>query len=189
MSVLKANRRTSSIQYTATANFIFDYTMNFMSRLSPRYGRLLTKPVMQAATDMLFGVEKANATYPNSEQAYAKRKSYLDDAVVALEVLDILLSKCYDVMMKNPQGCFVTANKKPIESDRAIRRLDSMAQAVGEAIDVERKLIRGVIRSDKKRMNSGEFSDCINDDVDESAEDVKFDIEAAEKRISETMAE
>lgn len=187
MSVLAIKRNESKIQYTATANFIFDYVLMFMSRLSARYGRLLNNAVMRAATDMLYNVEMAQGIYPNTEEALERRRALLLDANAALSVLDVLLGKCYDVMLKNPQGCFVTPSKKSVPADRAIARLDSLAQHIGEAIDAEHKLIKGVLRSDRTKFKNGTYKPDTDDDMD--AEPVDFDIDKAKEMIDKVMVE
>ena len=188
MSVLACRRNESKIQYTATANFIFDYVLMFMSRLSARYGRLLNNAVMRAATDMLYNVEMAQGIYPSTEEALERRRALLLDANAALSVLDVLLGKCYDVMLKNPQGCFVTPSRKSVPADRAMTRLDSLAQNLGEAIDAEHKLIRGVLRSDRTKFKNGTYA-ADNSDDDMDAEPVNFDIEKAKEMIDKVMAE
>lgn len=187
MSVLVRNRNQSKIQYTATANFIFDYTLQFMSRLSARYGRLLNGIVMKAAAEMLHDVEMANGIYPNTEEALARRKQLLIEANAALGYLDVLLGKCYDVMMKNPQGCFMTPSKKAVPAERAVKRLDSLAQHLGEAIDAEHKLIRGVLRSDAAKFKSGKYAESTNNEDDDLT--VNFDVLTAIEELDKEFAD
>ena len=49
MSVLKARRTTSKAEHVNTANQIYVETLNFLTRMSARYSRLLAEPVAKLA--------------------------------------------------------------------------------------------------------------------------------------------
>lgn len=49
MSVLKAKRTTSKAEFVNTANQIYVETLNFLTRMSARYSRLLAEPVAKLA--------------------------------------------------------------------------------------------------------------------------------------------
>lgn len=51
----------------------------------------------------------------------------------------------------NPQGCFTKPDGKSIPPAEATKKLDDMAQSLGEKIDRENELIRAVLESDRKR--------------------------------------
>jgi len=53
--------------------------------------------------------------------------------------------------MLNPQGCFTTTSGKDVPPSEAIKKLDTMAQSLGEKIDKENGLLTGVLKSDKQR--------------------------------------
>ena len=65
--------------------------------------------------------------------------------------LDVHMAHCYEVMMLNPQGCFSTASGKEVPPGEAVKRLDHMAQSLGEKIDKENSLLTNVLKSDKAR--------------------------------------
>lgn len=65
--------------------------------------------------------------------------------------LDVHLSHCYEIMMTNPAGCFTTGNGSQVNSSDAKRKLDRMAQTIGELIDKENNLLTKVLKSDKRR--------------------------------------
>jgi hypothetical protein len=186
MSVLKRKRSVSKIQYLQIGNFIFDYTANFVSRLSSRFGRILGSPTMRIASTFLINIEMANSIYPNTEDRVKLREKYLIEAGASLNTLDVFLSKCYNIMLTNPQGCFTTTGGKQVPADRAIKRLDSLAQQVGEAIDAERALIRGVIKSDRTKFKNGQYTD--NDDTNTDNETTPiFDVDKAERIIADAF--
>ena len=60
MSVLKIHRSESKAEYINTANEIFAETMQFLTRLSARYSRLLSPDVMRLASEVLDNAEKAS---------------------------------------------------------------------------------------------------------------------------------
>ena len=47
MSILKAHRSESRAEYVNTANKIYVQTINFLSRLSSRYSRLVASPSLR----------------------------------------------------------------------------------------------------------------------------------------------
>ena len=59
MSVLKAKRTTSKAEFVNTANAIYTETINFLTRLSARYARLLADPTAKMAAEVVDNTEKA----------------------------------------------------------------------------------------------------------------------------------
>ena len=126
MSVLKAKRTVSKAEFVNTANQIYVETLNFLTRMSARYARLLAEPVAKLAGEVVDHCEKANSIFPSDEQR---------------------LTHCYTVMMQNPEGCFTTSSGRQVGSKEAIEKLDRMAANLGEMIDHEDELIKGNIKS------------------------------------------
>ena len=53
MSVLKQKRTTSKAEFINTANQIYVETLNFLTRLSARYSRLIAEPVAKLAGEII----------------------------------------------------------------------------------------------------------------------------------------
>lgn len=151
MSVLKMHRTESKAEFVNTANEIFKETLQFLSRLSSRYSRLLASDVIRLASEVLDNAEKANNIYPSDEKRLELRKVHLLEARAALMALDVHMAHCYEVMILNPQGCFSTASGKEVPPGEAVKRLDHMAQSLGEKIDKENNLLTNVLKSDRAR--------------------------------------
>lgn len=134
MSVLKAKRTVSKAEFVNTANQIYVETLNFLTRMSARYARLLAEPVAKLAGEVVDHCEKANSIFPSEARA-------------SLKALDVRLTHCYTVMMQNPEGCFTTSSGRQVGSKEAIEKLDRMAANLGEMIDHEDELIKGNIKS------------------------------------------
>ena len=147
MSVLKAKRTTSKAEFVNTANQIYVETLNFLTRMSARYSRLLAEPVAKLAGKVVDHAEKANSIFPSDQQRIDLRKVHLLEARASLKALDVRLTHCYTVMMQNPEGCFTTAKGKPVSPKDATEKLDKMAISLGELIDHEDELIKGSIKS------------------------------------------
>lgn len=79
------------------------------------------------------------------------RYARLLEARAALMALDVRLGHCYTILALNPQGCFTKPDGKSIPPAEATKKLDDMAQSLGEKIDRENELIRAVLESDRKR--------------------------------------
>ena len=151
MSVLKARRSESRAEYINAANKIYVQTINFLSRLSSRYSRLVADDVAGLASEVLDNAEMANSIYPSDRARKELREKHLLEARAALMALDVHLSHCYELMMTNPAGCFTTGSGKTVSATDAKRKLDHMAQELGELIDYENKLLTSVLKSDKDR--------------------------------------
>ena len=137
MSVLKSKRSTSKAEFVNVASQIYDETIDFLSRLSARYSRLMAEAIADLAGEVEDHAEKANSIYPSDAQRVELRKAHLLEARAALMALDVRLNKCYRLMNKNPQGCFTDATAK----------LDRMADSLGELIDRENELLKGQLKS------------------------------------------
>lgn len=66
MSVLKSKRTESKAEYVNVANAIYIETINFLTRISARYSRLIAEPVAKLAGEVIDHAEKANSIYPQT---------------------------------------------------------------------------------------------------------------------------
>ena len=154
MSVLKQKRTISKAEFVNTANQIYVQTLNFLTRLSARYSRLVAEPVAQLAGEVIDHAEKANSIFPSDAQRVELRKAHLLEARASLMALDVRLTYCYMIMNENPEGCFTTSKGKSVGSKEAMEKLDNMAQSLGTLIDDENKLLQEVMKSDRQRLKS-----------------------------------
>lgn len=151
MSVLKAHRSESKAEFVNVANKIYIQTIGFLSRLSSRYSRLVSSDVSALASQVVDHAEKANSIYPSDAMRKDLRKQHLLEARASLMALDVHLAHCYELMMTNPAGCFTTGNGNPVKASDAKKKLEHMAQELGDLIDVENSLLTNVLKSDKSR--------------------------------------
>lgn len=154
MSVLKEKRNVSTAEYVKLASDIFDETLQFISRVSNRYVRLIGPDIMHLAGEVEDNCDAANRVNPKTKGQFEYRERHLLEALGATSALDVRMSKVYRIMMKNPQGCFTDTKGETLEVSKAVQRLDNMAQSLGEKIDQEMKLIQGVLNSDRSRWPS-----------------------------------
>ena len=92
MSVLKQKRTTSKAEFINTANQIYVETLNFLTRLSARYSRLIAEPVAKLAGEIIDHAEKANSIFPSDNQRIEMRKAHLLEARASLMALDVRLT-------------------------------------------------------------------------------------------------
>ena len=150
MSVLKNKRSESSLQFIETAKEIFIETVQFVSRLSKRYDKILASGVTNTAYGILNNVIIGNKMFPNGEYFKARRREHFIKAEGFLDSLDIQLFIVYQILIKNPQGCFVV-HDKPISSGEAIKKLENMSKKLGTLIEKEKALLIKLKKSDEKR--------------------------------------
>lgn len=146
MSVLKQKRAVSKAEFINVARQIYIETMNFLTRLSARYSRLVAEPVAKLAGEVIDHCEKANSIYPSDVQRIELRKAHLLEARASLMALDVRLTLCYDVMNQNPEGAFTNSKGATVDSRKAVEKLDKMAQSLGDLIDRENELLKGAVK-------------------------------------------
>lgn len=146
MSVLKQKRAVSKAEFINVARQIYIETLNFLTRLSARYSRLVAEPVAKLAEEVIDHCEKANSIYPSDVQRIELRKAHLLEARASLMALDVRLTLCYDVMNQNPEGAFTNSKGATVDSRKAVEKLDKMAQSLGDLIDRENELLKGAVK-------------------------------------------
>jgi hypothetical protein len=154
VSVLKQKRTTSKAEFVNTANQIYIETLNFLTRLSARYSRLVAEPTAKLAGEVKDFCEKANSIFPSDVQRVNLRTAHLLEARASLMALDSRLTDCYLIMNQNPEGCFTTSKGKAVPASEAMEKLDRMAQSLGDLIDRENELLKGQIKSTGQRLKS-----------------------------------
>ena len=154
MSVLKQKRTTSKAEFVNTANQIYIETLNFLTRLSARYSRLVAEPTAKLAGEVKDFCEKANSIFPSDVQRVNLLTAHLLEARASLMALDSRLTDCYLIMNQNPEGCFTTSKGKAVPASEAMEKLDRMAQSLGDLIDRENELLKGQIKSTGQRLKS-----------------------------------
>ena len=147
MSVLKQKRAVSKAEFINVAYQIHVETLNFLTRLSARYARMLQEPVAKLSGEVLDHAEKANSIFPSDPQRISIRKAHLLEARASLMALDVRLTLCYDAMSQNPEGAFTTSKGKSVSASDATAKLDKMAQSLGDLIDRENELLKGAVKS------------------------------------------
>ena len=85
MSVLKQKRTTSKAEFINTANQIYVETLNFLTRLSARYSRLIAEPVAKLAGEIIDHAEKANSIFPSDNQRIEMSTGFPDGAGCSLD--------------------------------------------------------------------------------------------------------
>ena len=151
MSVLKNKRSESKAEYLNTAFTICSETMSFLKLLSARYSRLLAQDTMHLAVQVMTEAEKANSIFPSDETRKELRKRHLLEARASLLSLDVMLTLCYQSIMKNPEGAFTNSKGRTLESDESIKKIERMSENLGCLIDKENALLTKVLKSDNQR--------------------------------------
>ena len=151
MSVLKNKRRESKALFVNVANDICNETVTFMSKLSARYSRLIASNVMKLASEVADNCEKGNSIFPSDTVRKELREKHFLEARASLMALDVCLSRVYSILMLNPQGSFTTSAGNTVKSDEAVKKLDRMAQSLGEKIDDLNRMLTELLKSDKQQ--------------------------------------
>ena len=138
MSVLKSKRLESKAEFVNTAQKIDVETINFLSRLSARYSRLIAERIANLSGEVVIQAVKANRMPTNDDEGVLLRKKHLLEARASLSALDVQLTRCYLILTQNPQGAFTNGSGQAIDASKANKKLDNMSQSLGELIDKEK---------------------------------------------------
>ena len=152
MSVLKSRRSESKAAYINTAFDIQVNVLNFLTRLSSRYSRILAQNVTNLAFEIIDNAEKANSVGYNDDIRAGLRQKYLLQARAALDSLDIQLTLCYDVISQNPQGAYNKASGKSMPSSEAMQKIDNIANRLGNMINEEKRMLNNALKLDYKQQ-------------------------------------
>ena len=144
MSVLKKKRSLSKAEFINVAHEIYIETIDFLTKLSARYSRLMAEPIAKLAGEVQDNAEKANSIFPSNDQRKQMREAYLLKARASLMALD---GDVYEILSKNPQGCFTNSKGDTLPASEATQKLDKRAQRLGELIDRENELLKGAINA------------------------------------------
>ena len=154
MSVLKARRHESRAEFVNVADEIYVETLNFLSRLSNRYQRLLSRDTMHCASIVLDNAEQAQNIRITDNVSYELRKRHLLEARSGVMALDVHMTHIWQVLMLNPEGAFTDTKGRMKTEKEAIEILDKMAVSLGEKIDHEKNLLTKVLESDAKHYKN-----------------------------------
>lgn len=147
MSVLKSKRSVSKAEFINVAHTIYIETIAFLTKLSARYSRLMAEPIAKLAGEIQDNAEKANSIFPSDDEQRKLRRDYLLRARASLMALDARLLTVYEILSQNPQGCFTNSKGESLPASKASEKLDKMAQHLGELIDQENELLKGVLKA------------------------------------------
>ena len=126
MSVLKSKRTESKAEYVNIANAIYIEAINFLTRISARYSRLIAEPVAKLAGEVIDHAEKANSIYPSDDQRRQLRKAHLLEARASLMALDVRLT--HD---PEPAGMFHNSLGKKCRCEESNRKAGQNGSKVG----------------------------------------------------------
>lgn len=129
MSVLKSKRTESKAEYVNVANAIYIETINFLTRISARYSRLIAEPVAKLAGEVIDHAEKANSIYPSDDQRRQLRKAHLLEARASLMALDVRLTHCYHD--PEPAGMFHNSLREKCRCEESNRKTGQNGSKVG----------------------------------------------------------
>ncbi len=160
MSVLKPKRNISHTEYIQISREILKCSIQFVSRLSARYSRLLASSVSNLACELVSCCVKADNSFPSNYESAKMRELYIIKATGALKSLDVMLVAVYDILMLNPEGAFSKKGGDSIPKREAIEKLDRMCENIGGLINKELDILGGIRRSAHSKVKQFEPSKC-----------------------------
>lgn len=139
MSVIKAIRGESSMQFVETARRLELHAFSVCTKAPKRYGPLLTNRIFELCSIVHEEVRAANNIYPKNRHETQMRRDHLTNANIALQNLSPKLTLLYDTILLNPEKC---------------PWIDHAMQEFGEYITDEAQLISKVKKSDNERFKN-----------------------------------
>lgn len=141
------------MEYVTNGYAIEKYSIDFTKRLSTKNARIYQDPVKRLAMIQSDLAYVANEIYPTNRAEYQVRRALLILSMAILHALDKRMADVYENLMINPSDAFNRQNGKPIPKPEAIKILDKLAYDLGDMIDKQDALLKGVRDSDKERFS------------------------------------
>lgn len=141
------------MEYVTNGYAVEKYSIDFTKRLSTKNARIYQKPVTRLAMLQSDLAYVANEIYPTNRAEYQVRRALLSLSMAILHALDKRMADVYENLMINPSDAFNRQNGKPIPKPEAIKILDKLAYDLGDMIDKQDALLKGVRDSDKERFS------------------------------------
>lgn len=145
MSVYKSRRGTSTMEFIRVGQQLATYTMEQIKKFPKSYKFNLVSDLYRLSSEIHENVLRANAIYvsKNMEEVdFLLRRKYLLQAKSSVFAMTGLLTVTFNLMMKG--------NNFLGDKDR----MSNMFQEWARLLNLEHKLIKGVIESDKKKWKS-----------------------------------
>lgn len=141
------------MEYVTNGYAVEKYSIDFTKRLSTKNARVYQNPVTRLAMLQSDLAYIANEIYPTNRAEYQVRRALLSMSMAILHALDKRMADVYENLMVNPSDAFNRQNGKPIPQAEAVRILDKLADDLGNMIDKQDALLKGVRDSDKERFS------------------------------------
>lgn len=139
MSVYKALRGDSSVQFVETARKLAVHTRKCCLKMPKRYTFYGAQELSALADTVYNEVKMANSVFPGNQHEAQLRRDHLIEANATLQALIGQLGIMADLLKQNPEK---------------LRWLDNSLEEWASLISEEAKLISGVKKSDKERFKN-----------------------------------
>ena len=129
MSVIKAFRQESKIQFIDTARELVVHTLTYCKKFPKSAMFLMTKDIADLAKNIYIQVVSANVIFPNSKTDIEERKKHFDQALGYIDALDC---DVFDITNQNRQigSEFIGEQKANV-----FERLFKVAHAINLRLD------------------------------------------------------
>lgn len=139
MSVIKAMRGESAMQFVETARKLELHAFSVVTKAPKRHGPYLLYKIMHFASTVHDEVRAANNIYPKNKHEAQMRRDCLTKANIALQNLSPKLVLLYDSILQNPEKC---------------PWIDHAMLEFGNLIKEEAQLISKVKKADNERFKN-----------------------------------
>jgi len=139
MSVYKALRGESTLQFLGTARQLAVHTRRYCLKMPKRYTFFGAQEVCRLADQVYIEVKMANSIYPTNAHEVQLRRDHLTEANATLQALIGQLGLLADLLKQNPQ---------------CSKWIDYALTEWARLIEEEAKLIAGVKKADKERYRN-----------------------------------
>lgn len=139
MSVLKAFRDTSNMQFITTAANINKTIIRLIIKLSNKYTKVMEEQMMNSANQIISNVLKANSIRALNQKTFDERRDALLEAKHYTHLLNVQVGIVLDMSLSN-------------DPNEKLKSVENLLQTVGEQLEDELKLIEGLLASDLRRF-------------------------------------
>lgn len=119
--------------------------------LPSRYRNIIGQGIIEVALNLFEATQKANSFFPKDPGSAYNREMSLKRALGQLSTLDSMLSHCYNIMIKNPNGCF--KNDEDL-TKKSKEKLQKKTQRLAKMIGREESLLNGILKATQEKRRT-----------------------------------
>lgn len=165
MSVPKFKRKPSGLDFVDNAFELQKEIINLASKLSARWARIYSEPIVKLSTLQADFVNMASSIKIQTVEDYITRRWFIIISRTMLSSLEKRVMDMVRILYMNPSKCFSRKNGKNLTKSEATMYLDNKLEDLGVNYQRQYDLLKGVLEADKKKYEKIKRTDITDKEI------------------------